>query len=91
MELSWKFKLLSDLLLRELQSSDRLAYEVRDMDRTPGPLLPDRLLILHKPCMLAIFICVKYSLVLHNQDVLLLPRLKRGWYMIEHIISIACH
>ncbi len=27
-ELFWKLKLLSDLLLRELQSSDRLAYEV---------------------------------------------------------------
>ncbi len=61
------------------------------MDRASGTFLPDRLLLLCELCALAIFISVKYSFVLHDQDMFLLPRCKRWWYALEHVIGVTCH
>src|SRR6266851_7115385 len=74
MELLRELKLFFNLLIRELQSSYCLADEVRDMDRMSSTFLPDWLLILCEPCVLVILVSMEYSLVLHDQDMFLLPR-----------------
>ncbi len=73
-ELLRELKLFFNLLIRELQSSYCLADEVRDMDHASSTFLLDWLLILHEPCTLAILVSMEYSLVLHDQDMFLLPR-----------------
>jgi len=74
MELLRELKLFFNLLIRELQSSYCLADEVQDMDCVSGTFLLDRLLILREPCASAILVSMEYSLVLHDQDMFLLPR-----------------
>jgi hypothetical protein len=66
-------ELISDLLLGQLNSANRFRYEIGDMDRSSIPLLPDLLLISRKPRVAPRLICVEDGLVLHHQDMLLLP------------------
>jgi hypothetical protein len=90
-ELLRELKLFFNQLIRELQPSYCLADEVQDMDCTSGTFLLDRLLLLHEPCASAIFVSVKYSFILHDQDVFLLPRCKHWWYMLKRVISVTRH
>ena len=64
--LLWAAELISNLLLGQLNSTNRFAYEIRDVDRSSVSLLPDGLLTLCKPHAAPIFICVEDGLVLHH-------------------------
>jgi hypothetical protein len=49
--LSWLIQLICDLILRQFDPTNRFRNEVRNMDCTSMPLLPDRLMIAHEPHM----------------------------------------
>jgi hypothetical protein len=91
MERIRKVELIFDLLLGKFDPPDHLANEIRDVDRSPEPLLLDRLLILRKPHMLAVLVGVEYCLILYHQYMFLFPSLKHWWDALECCIIIACH
>ena len=86
-----KVKLIFNLLLRKSNWHDCLANEIRHMDRLPGPLLSDRLLILREPHMLVVLIGVEDHFILYHQYMLFFPTLKHWWDVLECFIIIACH
>jgi hypothetical protein len=57
--LSWFIHLICDLIIGQFDLTDRFGNEVRNMDCTSMPLLPDRLMIAHEPHTL----CRQYLLV----------------------------
>jgi len=59
------------MLLRQFDLTNCLRNKIGDIDCLPGPLLPDRLLVSHKPHMLAVLIDVEYCFILYNQYMLL--------------------
>src|SRR6266851_6844361 len=86
-----KVELIFDLLLRKSDRPDHLANEIGHMDRSPGPLLPDGLLILREPHTLAVLIGVEDCFILYHQYMLFFPALKHQWDALERFIIIACH
>ncbi len=91
MECIRKVELIFDLLLGKSDQPDRLTNEIRHVDHSPRPLLPDGLLILYEPHTQAVFIGVEDYFILYHQYMLFFPALKHQWDALEHFIIIACH
>src|SRR6266850_3416490 len=86
-----KLELHVNLLFRQFNSSSGLTNKVRDIYCMPTIFLPNGLLIVHKPHVPAILICMEYSFVLHNQYMFFPPREMCGWDALECFIFIRSH
>jgi hypothetical protein len=89
--LGWFSHLICDLIIGQFDPTDRFGNEVRNMDRTSMPLLPDRLMIAHEPHTSAILIGVENGLVLHHQYMFFFSWQKAWWNAVERAVVIICH